>query len=120
EREGIFKLTERIDKVFTDASTYRAERIARTETIWGYNHGREEAWIQSDVVEGKEWLTAADERVCPWCDKMNGKTIGLGKNYFDKGDKLKAGRQTLKFDFENIQTPPLHANCRCCLISILK
>ena len=28
--------------------------------------------------------------VCPWCDNMNGKVIGIDDNFYDKGDIVNA------------------------------
>jgi len=123
--EGIPDLKKRVNGVFHFADNYRAERIARTETARAANRATEFAYMQSGEVEGKEWVTALDERTCPWCEDMNGKTMGLGENYFDEGDSLtvtgdKGKPQIIHFDYEEIIDPPLHANCRCTLVPILK
>ncbi len=119
--ESIAELMARIEKVYGAAAGYRAERIARTETIRAETWASERAWKQSGVVEAKEWYTARDERTCQFCGPMDGRVIELGKRYYDKGDE-QVGSQggTIKFDFESIQGPPLHANCRCTLLPVLK
>lgn len=63
EGESIQDLRKRINKVFDQATTYRAERIARTEIVGSSNRGALEAYHQSGVVEKKEWITARDEKV---------------------------------------------------------
>ena len=63
EGESIQDLRKRINKVFDQATTYRAEMIARTEIVGSSNKGAFEAYKQSGVVQKKEWLTARDERV---------------------------------------------------------
>jgi hypothetical protein len=124
EGEGIPKLRRRVIELYGDFSRVRADAIAITETSWAANEGVEQAWIQSRVVEGKEWLTAEDERVCPYCNDMDGKTAPLGDNFFDLGSRLTvdsdAGNPiTLHFDFEEIRHPGLHVRCRCTLIPIV-
>ena len=109
EGEGIPEASKRIKTVFTEANTSRAKAIARTEIIHASNYASVEAWKQSDVVRGKEWLTAADERTCPICAAMEGKVVSL-ENEFKPGDNL----------FGNVQEPPAHVSCRCDLIPVLK
>lgn len=60
--ESIAKLSDRISKVFEEAKGYRAERIARTETIRAANFGAYEGYQQGNV-EQKRWLATMDERV---------------------------------------------------------
>jgi len=135
--ESIQELQARIERVYGAAAGYRAERIARTETIRAETFSSIEGWRQSEQVEGKEWYTAVDERVCSYCKPMDGKTIGLTKSFFKKGSSFTTPQldgngnpvidedgndvmTTIKFDYESIDGPPLHANCRCTLLPILK
>jgi SPP1 gp7 family putative phage head morphogenesis protein len=104
---------------------FKADRVVRTETIWAHNEGTTQAWDQSGVVKGVEWDTVEDDRRCPYCAEMHGKTISKGDVFFEKGDSLtvdspESGNPiTLKFGFETIKHPPLHPNCRCQLIPII-
>lgn len=108
EGEGIPQLRKRIQGVFADASKNRATMIARSETIRASNFAAEQAYIQSGVVEGKEWLTALDERTCPWCEEMNGKTMALGQNFFALGEQMTVDGRTIHFDYDEVKYPPLH------------
>ncbi len=123
EGEGIPELKKRVLGVFDKADDARAEMIARTESIKAANFGAQEAWEQSGVVTAKEWLTAADERVEPLCAAMDGKIIGLGDDFFKKGDKLTAenddGKQVSQTFNVDTPVPPLHPNCRCTLIPVM-
>ena len=102
---------------------YRREMIARTETIRASNKGTE-ALFKQWGVQWKEWLTALDERTCPWCVRMNGKRLVTGGTWHQKGTQWNVQvevdgekkMRTLKFDYEDIKGPPLHPNCRCTLI----
>ena len=70
--ESIPELRKRVQQVFAEgyspldvrASKVRAEMIARSEIIRASNAGAELGFMQSGVVEGKEWYSALDERVC--------------------------------------------------------
>ena len=104
---------------------HKADRVVRTETIWAHNEGTLQAWEQSGVVTAKKWDTVEDDRRCPYCAHMDGKTMDISGKFFDKGDKLTvtspdSGNDiTLKFGYEPIKHPPLHAQCRCQLIPII-
>jgi SPP1 gp7 family putative phage head morphogenesis protein len=112
--ESIAKLTERVRDVFNLTDTYRAERIARTVVFQAANTSAREAYRQSGVVTEVRWHTAEDELTCEYCEPMNGKTVGIEDTFFDEGDTVR-GRDggILKLDFDDVEDPPLHANCRC-------
>ena len=118
--EAIDELIARVTHVYGAAAGFRAERIARTESIHAGAFASNEAWRQSGEVEAKEWYTTQDELVCPYCEEMDGTIIDLGDSYFDKGDELEvSGGNPLKLDYEQVEHPPLHSNCRCIELPIL-
>lgn len=117
--EGIDKLKNRVKEVFKGATTARAEMIARTESLKASNAATVEAYRQSGVVEAKEWLAERDSRCCLFCLALDGKVIGLNKNYFDKGDTYTVDGSTMKFDFTNVGEPPAHPACRCTTIPVI-
>lgn len=94
---------------------YRKEMIARTETIRASNRGNVEHFARWGV-EGKEWLTARDDRLCPWCAEMDGKVINVTEPFFEQGDVFEVtigeGENvrvaSLKLDYETVTSPPLH------------
>lgn len=92
----------RLQTIFTALKEQRLETIARTETITASTNATLSAWRQSKVVEGKQWWTAQSERTCKLCGSLHGKTIGMDENYFNKGDSLEAGGETMKFDYRDI------------------
>ena len=85
----------------------RAEVIARTETTRAQNFASIEAWRESEVVTGKVWYTALDERVDDECAALHGEEFGLDENV-DPGNS-----------YGRIDGPPLHPNCRCTLLPVL-
>lgn len=124
--DGIPEISRAIRSVFEEASTSRAERIARTEVLTATNKAALEAYKQSDgLVIAKEWYTAMDEKVCPWCGRMenggNGVTIALDANFFERGESFTGNDGSpLNLDFRSISAPPLHPNCRCTLIPVVR
>lgn len=118
--ESIPTIRRNIQKEFVQFSKSQAERITRTEVIRASNFGSLDAWQHSDVVVGKQWLTARDDRVEALCASMNGKIIPLKTNFFDKGEEVTIGDHTHKFDYGSIKVPPPHPNCRCTLLPVLQ
>jgi HK97 family phage portal protein len=93
-----------ISSFFDLQADYRAERIARTETIASYAQGSLEGYRQSGVVKMKRWLTAGDDRVDPECAENEDQgAIGLEDHFKNGGD-----------------APPVHPNCRCSLVPVVQ
>lgn len=89
-----------IGAFFDDQGDYRAERLARTETIDAYAQGSLEGYRQSDIVTGKSWLFdegKCESQVCP--DNMSQGVIPLDQE-FESGD----------------DAPPAHPNCECTIL----
>ena len=82
----------------TSVHRYRANTIARTETMRAASEGRQQSWTQGmtqgfiDPLWQKEWIAEGD--ACPMCQAIDGKRIGV-KDSFPVGE------------------PPAHPNCRC-------
>lgn len=60
---GVDVIGRSIRKYFDDMSVARAKTIARTETGRLMSQATDEAYRQSELVTGKEWLTAGDDKV---------------------------------------------------------
>ena len=102
----------------------RANMIARTEIANAYSQGMLEEMrqgVDQGLITGtvtKVWLTAKDERTCPWCGPLDGdishETVFLEQPFTVKPI---VGRKTLKFSEANGGlVPPLHPNGRCTVI----
>lgn len=93
---------------FNNLSKVQSERIARTEVIRTSNEAAVDAWKESGVVEGKQWLTTEDGREDADCAELNGKIVwNLGGDFYQK-----------EGEFEN-GDPPLHPNCRCVVLPVI-
>lgn len=79
----------------------KADRIARTELSYVQNKAAMNKYVEAGLDE-YEILSAHDERTCPVCSKLNGKRFKLSE--------AEAG----------VNYPPLHANCRCAVLGVLK
>lgn len=95
-----------IAATFEDSiSKKQAQVITRTEVLRASNMGNLDAFKQSGVVEAKQWLSAGatDE-----CEQYEGKTQSLSTGFYSSDNKFQDGN------------PPLHPNCRCVLIPVVK
>lgn len=106
---------ERVDKVFDLTGDYRGARLGQDIAFAVANTSIENAYLQSGVVVSKKWYTALDERVCPFCNSMHGKTMSLEKHFYKKGDVMKVDGETMEVSID-VRTPPLHPSCRCFII----
>ena len=99
--EGIAELSARVNAVYEEFPTYRSDRIARTESTAVNNEGFNEAYKQSDVVNGVEWITAGDDRVREEHVALDGEVVKVGEN------------------FSNGLPYPQEPNCRCTTVAVV-
>lgn len=118
--EGIGDLKARVNGVYEGIDSYRSERIARTETIKASNSASVDAYRQTGYVTAKQWVINPD--ACEQCEEFDGKIIGLDDNFLDLGQSYTIGsgddEQTFTNDYDTIEEPPLHPNCRCTIAPI--
>lgn len=80
----------------------RASTIARTETQLAANQGAVNGYRASQVVDGKQWLTAEDDLVSEDC-QLNGEAGANGDGVIGLDESYPSGDDA----------PPAHPNCRC-------
>lgn len=120
EGESIADISKRISVVYDDViDGYRSERLARTEVIRTSNEITEAAYKQTGVVHKKEWF--ANPGHCEFCASLNGSVINLGATFVPKGSQIEGddGGSMIN-DYDNINHPPTHPNCRCTLIPVIE
>lgn len=85
----------------------RSEMIARTEISTSLASGQQSAWVQAQqngllpASARMSWITTEDDRTCPYCLAMDGKTAPIG-GWFETPLGPRRG-------------PALHPHCRCSL-----
>jgi len=107
--EGIPKLADRIKNIFQGLETWRAELIARTETLGGTNHAAFLMAKDSGLPFKKKWYTAKDDRVRETHEKLH-KDIKEMDEKFDNG---------LRFPGDPLGLPEETIQCRCVLLFLL-
>ncbi len=100
--EGIPELRKRVKNVFSEASTNRANTIARTETAQAFEAANQAAMKESGVVSRQAWLTANDSRVRMSHSLLEGVTVPLGETW------------------PGGITPGSEINCRCSSIAVIE
>ena len=99
----------------------RANTIARTEMSFAYNRGilgavdayKKAGWISNLVVLVKEWLTAEDERVCPFCGPLDGTIVGFAGGSYIPAKFVTVGGEVIPRTLPSVPAPPAHPQCRC-------
>jgi len=95
-KRGIPGLSRDIRNTFADMSKYRSELIARTETANALSQASLDT--MSDMgIEGKEWVTAGDDRVSEECEANENEGVIPVGQMFSGG----------------VMAPPQHPDCRC-------
>lgn len=100
------------------ATRSRALMIARTEANRAARKAEVEAWHSTGLVEAKTWLLAPDP--CEFCEaaaaQFGQKGVGVNEPFYARGTVLTgADGSEMTLDYEAIDGPPLHPNCRCSL-----
>jgi len=106
--------------------------------VKAFNEGTIQAWDDSDLVGTVKWHTQEDEKVCIFCETMNGVEVPIGEAFWKKGETMYAERGRpgyfsatpegeigpdvvrLEFDYGDVNGPPLHPACRCFLDFVLE
>jgi HK97 family phage portal protein len=121
--EGTEGLASRVESVYSDATGYRADRIARTESSNASNSATLDAYQQNPVITAMEW--AADDDPCPFCDELDGTQVGLEESFVSQGDSVDVtdddgNDSSYQADYGDVNTPPLHPNCECTIIPVIE
>lgn len=67
---------------------YRAENIARTETMMAAHAGQVAGWramVEAGILQNHrtwmQWVVTDDDRLCPLCAPMDGKKVRIGEGF---------------------------------------
>jgi len=112
--ESLVKLKKRVESVYSDAKGYRAERIARTESLKASNRTAEMVYKQNGYTT-VEWFV--NPGACEFCQTYAGRSKTIGTNFTNIGDVITGDTGgTMRIEYADIDTPPLHPNCTCSLV----
>lgn len=109
--ESLGQIVERIGQM-PEFGQVRALRIARTETVGAYNFATVDAYEQSGVVEGVEWLSARDSHVRDTHAEADGQVVSLGQSF-------QVGGVDMSFPGDPGAPPEETVNCRCTTLPVV-
>ena len=118
EQEGhtLSEVTTKVEQEFGGMERWRANRIARAETVRAREAGQMEAWKQSGVVQGYYWETTSGDP-CQFCLETeskfgkDGMHMTFGQNFYDRGSSVDSGDSSMALNYSDTPHPPLHPNC---------
>jgi SPP1 gp7 family putative phage head morphogenesis protein len=93
---------------------FDTRRIVYTEIVRTTATAARKRYLQSGVVLWK-WQTALDERVCPICGSLHGKTVKIGEEW----NKFLSKTAKKRNKNNSITQPPAHPFCRCGVIPVV-
>jgi HK97 family phage portal protein len=109
------KIQNLLGERMSDWPTARADMVARTETIRAANEGSLNE-LQHMGVSYKQWIAAAD--ACDECLSYDGVTEPIENNFVEEGDVISTPGGSDEYDYMDIDTPPVHPNCRCTITGV--
>jgi len=113
--ESIASISRELEAGCNDLEGYRADRLARTETMRASNQATKEAYKQCGFTE-IQWY--AQPSACEACAEMDGTIVGVEENFLNQGESVdytddNGDQSSYTADYSDVETPPLHPNCEC-------
>lgn len=107
--------SELINSVVNDQK--KADMMARNEIVNSERFGQLQA-VQAladanDLNAYKIWHCTEDANTCPFCRKMAGKKVPIRDAFAQLGDVIETDGRDYVVDFQPLDVPDAHANCRC-------
>lgn len=117
--KGIPEIRKDLQEAIPNMVDHRAERIARSEIVQAHAEGFEQT-IKVNGIKKTDWVTHHDDKTCPYCKFLHGKTfsssaprkVGWPKNL----DELK---QWYKDGYNLVPMVNTHPHCRCAKVAHL-
>ena len=110
--ESISDISKRVNEIYSFSERFRSKRIAQTEVIGAANEGQLASYI-ANGVEGKEWLTARDERVRE-SHQIDGQVVDITENFVLNSGEL------LQQPGDRSASVGEIVNCRCSIAPIVR
>lgn len=95
----------------------QADMMARNEIVnserFGQLQGVQALADANDLNAYKVWHCSEDANTCPFCLKMEGTKVPIRDAFAQLGDVIEADGRDYVIDFQPLDVPDAHANCRC-------
>lgn len=89
----------------------RPEKIGRRETVQLANFVAKSTFAAGGVITLR-WVNTSGKS-CPFCQEMDGRTVGIDQNFVGAGQTLQAEGQSAMTIYRPTSQPPLHDGCEC-------
>lgn len=103
---------------------YRAYNIARTETLFAANMGQQITFremARTGIIDAatfrRVWSVVDDDRLCELCAPMDGQTVSLDQDFTSSEKGVLPSERTPLDTPQTTEVPPLHASCRCIIVT---
>lgn len=124
-QESIAKIRKRVQSVYGKATKERAELVARTETLKASNFAARSAYAQTGYIQKLEWFV--NPNACEFCLPFKGKVIDITGSFAQVGQTVDGvgedGQPTghsYALNYEEVNHPPLHPQCRCSVLPVFE
>lgn len=116
--DSLAQIIKNVKAVYGDAKNFRAERLARTETLDVSSVSAREGYKQTGYVTKIEWFANPD--ACEFCQELDGKVVGIDNNFAELGQQIEGvNGGILNVDYDTMDGPPAHPNCECTLLPVI-
>lgn len=105
--EALPKIREDITRTFGEYNKSQAQRITKTEVSRTSIQAQVDAYQQSGVVEGLQWVLDGGHDVPDDCDNYDGEIVAVDESFYKSDNEFQDGN------------PPIHPNCNCELLPVL-
>jgi len=118
--EGLRGRRDAIQGAIEGLTDRQAEVIAQTEGTRAMMVGRVDAWVATGAVRGKEWKLSGNPcEICRTIAANFNRDVGLGSSFVPQGTTLRGvDGGVFEMDYEDVNHPPAHPNCRCTLVAV--
>ncbi len=104
-------VNEALDERLNQWEEERPGRIAKRETVQSGNAIARAVFIMGGITH-LVWRAHGEN--CPFCNKLNGKTVGIREHFASKGETFEGDDPEKKLITRtNIAHPPIHSGCDC-------
>jgi hypothetical protein len=104
-------------------NVWYSDMLARTGTIWSMNEGTVQRYRNAGV-QAMEWVAGFDDVTCPFCAQLHNEVVRIDEPFWladaDMGAVLPNGRTGVLKIRDDVGHPPLHPNCRCTIVPVMK
>lgn len=117
EGDSLQQIGKRVTQEYDAIKGSKMTRLVRTETLKASNEATMYGYQQLGITE-KEWFN--NPGACDFCKSVEDMGAqGMADVFIEKGESITDSEGNERtFDYESVEHPPLHPNCRCVLLPV--